>query len=57
VVLPLDIGYTDDVKDRLVASQYTITFLGEEKNQISRIVIFIDKDGTFFVNDEIRGKF
>jgi hypothetical protein len=57
VVLPLDIGYTDDVKDRVAPHQYTITFLAEDKKPISKIVIFIDKDGTFFVNDEKRGKF
>jgi hypothetical protein len=57
VILPLDIGYTDDAKDRVAAHEYTITFIGEDKNEISKIVIFIDKDGSFLVNGEKRGKF
>jgi hypothetical protein len=57
VILPIDIGYTDDVKDRVAAHHYTVTFLNEDKTEISKIVIFIDKDGTFLVNDEKRGKF
>jgi hypothetical protein len=54
---PLVIGYTDDVKDRVTPHEYILTFLSEDKTPLSRIVIFIDEDGTFAVNGEKRGRF
>lgn len=56
-VLKLDIGYTDDVKDRVTSHKFNITFVSADKKEVSRIYILIEEDGTFLVNDEVRGKF
>lgn len=57
VVVPLDLGFTADVKDRVTAHEYVITFLSPQKSEVSRILINVDKDGSFFVNGEKRGRF
>jgi hypothetical protein len=54
---PMEIGFTDDVKDRVTPHEYFLTFVGDDKKEISRIVLFIDEDGTFLVNGEKRGRF
>lgn len=56
-VVPLQIGFTDDVKDRVTAHAYTLTLLSPKKLETSRIEIVIEEDGTFLVNGEKRGKF
>src|SRR5688572_12261149 len=56
VVIKLDLGFTDDIKDRVTAYQYLITFLSKEKSVLSRIEIFFETDGTYLVNGEKRGK-
>lgn len=56
-VVPLDLGFTDDVKDRVSPHEYILTFQSPKKSDISKIVIHIDEDGSFFVNGEKRGKF
>jgi len=53
----LVIGFTDDVKDRVTAHEHILTFIDNEKRELSRIVLFIDTDGTFLVNGEQRGRF
>lgn len=53
----LDLGFTDDVKDRVTAHEYTINFLSSERKEQSRIHLFVGEDGTFLVNGEKRGKF
>jgi hypothetical protein len=55
-VLKLDLGFTDDIKDRVGPYEYTVLFLDEDKEQVSKIVIFFEKDGTYLVNGETRGK-
>jgi hypothetical protein len=56
-ILQLDLGFTDDMKDQVSAYRYTITFINAAKETVDKIVISVDKDGSFFVNDEKRGKF
>jgi hypothetical protein len=56
-IVPLQIGFTDDVKDRVTAHQYTLTLLSPKKAESSKIEILIEEDGTFLVNGEKRGKF
>ncbi|HEY0653263.1 MAG TPA: hypothetical protein VGD65_09040 [Chryseosolibacter sp.] len=56
-IVPLQIGFTDDVKDRVTAHHYTLTLLSPKKTETSRIEILIEEDGTFLVNGEKRGKF
>jgi hypothetical protein len=55
--LQLDLGFTDDMKDQVSAYRYTISFINAAKETVNKIVISVDKDGAFFVNDEKRGKF
>lgn len=55
--IPIEVGFTDDAKDRVSAHQYVLTFMTPDKSETNRIVIFIEEDGTFFVNGEKRGKF
>jgi hypothetical protein len=57
MIIPVDCGFTDDVKDGVTPNQYVLSFLSPKREEINRIVIFIDKDGTFLVNGEKRGKF
>jgi hypothetical protein len=56
-VLKLDVGYTDDAKDRVTSSEFNLYFVSADKKEISRIHILIEEDGTFLVNGEVRGKF
>ena len=56
-VVPLLLGFTDDVKDRVKAHEYTLFFMNKDKEETSRIVVTIDEDGTFNVNGEKRGQF
>jgi hypothetical protein len=56
-VYKIDLGFTDDVKDWVTPHEYNIYLLSSEKKEVSRIHMFIQKDGEFFVNNEKRGKF
>ena len=56
-VVPLQLGFTDDVKDRVKAHEYTVYIVNKDKQETSRILISIDEDGTFNVNGEKRGRF
>src|SRR4051812_47586754 len=57
IIMPIDLGFTSDVKDRVTAHEYTLTFLSPKKNETSKIIIHVDEDGSFLVNGEKRGKF
>jgi hypothetical protein len=56
-IIPLEIGFTDDAKDRITPHQYFITTLSPKKTETNKIEIVIEEDGTFLVNGEKRGKF
>lgn len=55
-VLKLDMGYTDDIKGRVTAYDYTVYYLNADKKPMSKIVIHFEEDGTYLVNGEVRGK-
>lgn len=55
-VLRLDMGYTDDIKDRVSAYEYTVYYLTADKIPLSKVVVHFEEDGTYFVNNEKRGK-
>jgi hypothetical protein len=55
--LLLDLGFTDDIKDRVSPHEYNLMFVSAEKKELSRIHLLIEEDGTFLVNGEKRGKF
>lgn len=55
--IPIDFGFTDDVKDRVAPYYYKIIFLSAKKAEVSQITIEVLEDGSFMVNGEKRGKF
>lgn len=52
----IDIGFSDDVKDRTAEHEYIVTFLNERKKPVSRIVIYFSEEGDYLVNDVKRGR-
>lgn len=56
-IIRIDMGFTDDVKDRVGPYEVIVLFASKEKKEISRIYMFVQEDGTFMVNGEVRGKF
>jgi len=57
MVLKIEFGFIEDVKNGTNAHEYTVNLISADKQKISRIYLLIDKDGTFFVNGQKRGKF
>ena len=55
-IVRLELGFTDDIKDRVGPYEYTIVFVNGDKDPVSRITIFFEKDGTYLVNGQTRGK-
>ena len=39
----IELGFTDDMKDRVSAFEYTLYFLSEKKVEVSKIEIFVDE--------------
>lgn len=56
-IITLDIGFTDDVKDRVTPYEFTALLYSDAKKTTSRIHLVIMEDGTFMVNDVKKGKF
>lgn len=55
--LTFDMGFTADMKDRVKAHEYTIYFQSQQgRDNLSRILIQVAEDGTFLVNNEVRGR-
>jgi len=52
----IDMGFTDDVKDHVTAHEYTIFLQNEKQVRLSRILISVNEDGLFLINNEVRGK-
>ena len=55
-VVKIDMGFTDDVKDRVTPHEFTVFLLSSKKEVISRIKLLVEEDGIFLVNGEKRGK-
>lgn len=55
-VLNFDLGFTDDLKGRTASHEYVVNLLNADKTVVTRIVIFFDEDGTYYINGEKRGK-
>ena len=53
----IDMGFIDDIKDGITSNVYTVYAVSDVKEQLNRIEMKIEKDGTFLVNGEKRGKF
>jgi hypothetical protein len=56
IVIKMDLGFTDDIKDRVSAHHYIVTFMTKDKMPISKVEILFEEDGTYLVNGEKRGK-
>lgn len=56
-IVKFDMGFTDDIKDRVGPYAVTVVFLSKDKMETTRIYLYVHEDGTFLVNDEVRGKF
>jgi hypothetical protein len=56
-LIELDLGFTDDMVDRVSPHRYVLTFIDSEKKPVDRILISVEDDGSFLVNGEKRGKF
>lgn len=56
-IIKLDVGFIDDVKDRVAPHEFTALFYTDSKKPISRIHFLIMEDGTFMVNEEKKSKF
>lgn len=54
--IKLDLGFTDDIKDRTVEADYVITLMNENKKPVSRIVIYFTESGDYLVNGVKRGR-
>jgi len=54
-VKKIEMGFIDDLKED--GSQLQILLLDDKKKEVSQIQISIEKDGTFLMNGEKRGKF
>jgi hypothetical protein len=52
----LDMGFVDDMKDKVTSGKFLVAFL-KEKKMVEQITIEVEEDGTFLVNGEKRGKF
>lgn len=53
----IDMGYIDDVKDRITAHSFIVYALTEKREAVNKIELLVMEDGTFLVNGEKRGKF
>ncbi|MBL7848924.1 MAG: hypothetical protein JNL40_15755 [Cyclobacteriaceae bacterium] len=56
-VYSLDLGFTEDMKDRVTAYQYIFYLMSADKKDVSQVNLIVEQDGTFLVNGVRRGKF
>jgi len=57
MLIKLDVGFIDDVKDRISPHEFTASLYSDSKKATSQIKLLIMEDGTFLVNEEKKGKF
>jgi len=57
ILIKFDVGFIDDVKDRISPHEFTASLYSESKKATSQIKLLIMEDGTFLVNEEKKGKF
>ena len=56
-VYTLDMGFTEDMKDRVTSYEYTFYLMTDDRKDTSKVIIKVEEDGTFIVNLMKRGKF
>lgn len=52
----LDMGFSDDLKDRVTPHKYSIYFYNKDKERVSRIVIEVAENGDLLLNGEFHGR-
>jgi hypothetical protein len=52
----LEVGYTDDAKDKVSGYNHTLLFLDASKKEVNKIVIAIEENGDYRINGEMRGR-
>jgi hypothetical protein len=52
----LEVGYTDDAKDKVSGYNHTLLFLDASKKEVNKIVISIEENGDYRINGEMRGR-
>lgn len=52
----IEVGFTDDAKDKISGYEHIIYFMDSNKKDINRIVITIDTNGDYYVNGQKRGR-
>ncbi|MEM6524427.1 MAG: hypothetical protein AAF693_11565 [Bacteroidota bacterium] len=52
----LDMGFSDDLKDRITSHKYSIYFYEKSKKAISKIDIEVAENGDLFLNGEFHGR-
>ena len=55
-ILEFDLGFSDDIKDRVEPHAYYIYIENKAKEKLSKIKIFVEEGGDFYLNDELFGK-
>jgi hypothetical protein len=55
--IKIDVGFTDDAKDKVSGYEHIVYFMNEDKKERSRIVITIEPNGDYLINGEKRGRF
>jgi hypothetical protein len=56
-VYKVDLGFTEDIKDRITSYEYTFYLMSDDRKDTSVVIMRIEEDGTFMVNGIKRGKF
>lgn len=50
-------GYIEDLKSEAVPNKLSLFLLNSKREEVSKIILLVEADGTFMVNGEKRGKF
>lgn len=56
IAFDIDMGFAEDIKDRIVPHSYSVYFMDKAKNIHSRITIEVKKDGELLLNQQVYGK-
>ncbi|MEQ8245670.1 hypothetical protein [Fulvivirga sp.] len=52
----IDMGFADDIKDRVHAHQFSVIIYNKDKDPLSKIVIEFSVNGDMFINEKLMGK-
>jgi hypothetical protein len=53
---PLEVGFTDDAKDGVSGYEHVIFFLKPDKKESNKIVIRIERNGDYYINEQRLGR-